>query len=105
MGLPTWNRPPLACLASRIPYGERITPDKLYRIDRAEAFLRSEGLIQVRVRDHGSVARIEVPPEERLKLSDDGFTKRIVQKLKELGYTYVALDLEGYRMGSLNEMV
>ena len=105
MGLPTWNRPALACLASRIPYGERITPERLSRIARAEAFLRDAGIVQVRVRNHGSVARIETSPEEMSKICDGEFAKRIVRALKEFGYTYVALDLEGYRMGSLNETV
>lgn len=105
MGLPTWNRPALACLASRIPYGERITSDKLRRIDRAESYLRKLGLHQVRVRDHGSVARIEVSPEQKSKFFDDAFSLMVTQKLKGLGYTYVALDLEGYRTGSLNETV
>ena len=105
MGLPTWNKPALACLASRIPYGDRITPEKLRRIDRAEAFMRMQGIIQVRVRDHGSVARIEVAPDEKSKFSDISFAHMVVRKLKEIGYAYVALDLEGYRTGSLNETV
>lgn len=105
MGLPTWNKPALACLASRIPYDERITPEKLRRIDAAEAFLRNEGIHQVRVRDHGTVARIEVAPEEQERFWDQAFSKKVVEKLKELGYPYVSLDLTGYRTGSLNETV
>lgn len=102
MGLPTWNKPALACLASRIPYGSQITSEKLRRIDEAEAFLRSEGLVQVRVRDHETVARIEVGEEDQERFNDSDFRKRVVKKLKGAGYTYVALDLEGYRTGSLN---
>jgi len=104
-GLPTWNKPAFACLASRIPYGDRITTEKLRRIDEAEAFLREQGIVQVRVRDHGSVARIEVSPEDKSKFSDDRFAQQVNTKLKELGFTYVALDLEGYRTGSLNSNV
>ncbi len=105
MGLPTWNKPALACLASRIPYGDRITHKKLRRIDKAETFLRERGIRQVRVRDHGSVARIEVSPEDKSKFSDDRFAQQVNTKLKKLGFTYVALDLEGYRTGSLNSNV
>ena len=105
MGLPTWNKPALACLASRIPYGDRITPEKLRRIDKAETFLRERGIVQVRVRDHGSVARIEVSPDEKSKFSDERFAEQVSAKLKELGFTYIALDLEGYRTGSLNSNV
>ena len=105
MGLPTWNKPALACLASRIPYGERITPERLRRIDMAESYLREHGIHQVRVRDHDSVARIEVSPESKIKFLDDAFTGRVTDKLKEFGYKYVALDLEGYRTGSLNEVL
>jgi uncharacterized protein len=105
MGLPTWNKPALACLASRIPYGDRITPEKLRRIDKAETFLREQGIRQVRVRDHGSVARIEISPEDKSKFSDERFAEQVSAKLKELGFIYVALDLEGYRTGSLNSSV
>lgn len=103
MGLPTWNKPALACLASRIPYGERITSERLRRIDRSESYLREQGIHQVRVRDHDSVARIEVSPESKIKFLDDAFAGRVTDKLKEFGYKYVALDLQGYRTGSLNE--
>jgi pyridinium-3,5-biscarboxylic acid mononucleotide sulfurtransferase len=101
--LPTWDRPALACLASRIPYGTRITPELLKKVDEAEAFLRHLGFMQVRVRDHGAIARIEVLPDDRKVLIEDSLVAEIVQKLKSLGYLYVTLDLEGYRTGSLNE--
>ena len=103
--LPTWNKPALACLASRIPYGSMITEERLRRIDQAETFLRAEGLVQVRVRDHETVARIEVAADDRGTFTDPIFSERVVKKLKSLGYDYVALDLEGYRTGSLNVTV
>jgi uncharacterized protein len=95
----------MACLASRIPYGTRITPEGLKKIDEAEAFLRQLGFLQVRVRDHGDTARIEVLPDDRKVLIEDSLVAEIVQKLKSLGYRYVTLDLEGYRTGSLNEVL
>jgi uncharacterized protein len=104
-GLSTWDRPAMACLASRIPYGTRITPEGLKKIDEAEAFLRQLGFLQVRVRDHGDTARIEVLPDDRKVLIEDSLVAEIVQKLKSLGYRYVTLDLEGYRTGSLNEVL
>jgi uncharacterized protein len=103
LGLPTWNRPAMACLASRIPYGTRITPEALKRVAEAERLLRKLGFQQVRVRDHGTVARIEVPPGEKKALLDEEMSALLVIKLKTLGYKYVSLDLEGYRTGSLNE--
>jgi pyridinium-3,5-biscarboxylic acid mononucleotide sulfurtransferase len=102
-GLPTWNRPALACLATRIPYGTRITPELLKRIDAGETFLRKAGFVQIRVRDHGGIARIEIAPDEMPKLRKPGLTARIVGKFKSIGYDYVTLDMEGYRTGSLNE--
>jgi uncharacterized protein len=101
MDLPTWDMPSYACLASRFPYGTEITPEGLLRVGKGEEFLHSLGLRQVRLRDHGSIARIEVPLEAFdlvLQHKDE-----IVKSFKELGYLYVALDLEGYRMGSMNE--
>jgi uncharacterized protein len=103
LGLPTWNKPALACLASRIPYGERITPAVLGMIARAEKAVKRHGFSQVRVRHHGKVARIEVLPEEIKKLLDLKVRKIISGDLKKLGYTYVSIDLDGYREGSLNE--
>lgn len=100
-GLPTWDKPSLACLASRFPYWNRITPGELLRVGQAERFLRDLGFRQVRVRHHGQLARIEVLPEDfpaLLRVAPD-----IHQRLKELGYIFVTMDLAGYRTGSLNE--
>lgn len=102
-GLPVWNKPSLACLSSRIPYGSTITPERLGRIDQAEEALRRRGLRQVRVRDHGDVARIEVDAEEISALLEAGLRQEIVAELKRIGYRFVALDLEGYRTGAMNE--
>jgi uncharacterized protein len=102
-GLPTWNRPALACLATRVPYGTRITPALLKRIDAGETYLRRLGFIQVRVRDHGGLARIEIAPKEMPKVRRPGVSAEIVKKFKSIGYRYVTVDLEGYRTGSLNE--
>jgi uncharacterized protein len=103
MGLATWDKPSYACLASRFPYGQRITPQELQRVDAAEAALRDLGFKQVRVRHHGAVARIEVAPEEMERLLDPALREHIDGRLRELGYTYVAADLRGYRTGSMNE--
>lgn len=103
MNLPTWNKPPQACLASRLPYGTRITRERLSRIDEAEGFLLGLGITQLRVRDHGAVARIEVLKSEMPIFLSEEISNRIVDRFKALGYTYVALDLAGYRTGSLNE--
>jgi uncharacterized protein len=100
-GLPTWDKPAMACLSSRIPYGTPVTVEALERIGAAEAFLRSLGLRQLRVRHHDAVARIEVEPQDM-----DGLVAHrdeIVARLKELGYRYVTLDLAGFRSGSMNE--
>lgn len=103
MGLETWDKPAMACLASRIPYGQTITIDKLSRIERAEYTLKDLGFRECRVRDHDSLARIEVPAEDIATLAAD--RDRIVTALKELGYTYVSLDLQGFRSGSMNEVI
>jgi uncharacterized protein len=103
LGLETWDKPAFACLSSRIPYGERVTEEKLQQIDAAEVFLSAEGFRQVRVRHHGEVARIEVPPADLPRFFAEGRNERITGRLKELGFRYVALDLLGYRSGSLNE--
>lgn len=105
MGLPNWEKPALACLASRIPYGVSITVEGLQRIDAAEEVIRALGVRQVRVRDHEMMARIEVAADEIRKLIDPGIRKQIVKALKGLGYTFVALDLEGYRTGAMNVTV
>lgn len=104
MGLPTWNKPALACLASRFPYGTPLTLEALRRVGAAEEFLRREvGLRQFRVRHHDPVARLEVPPEEWDRLLAPGVRERVVARLRELGYLFVALDLAGFRSGSLND--
>jgi uncharacterized protein len=102
-GLPTWDKPAMACLASRLPYGTPITLEALNQIGAAEAFIRSLGVRQLRVRHHGDVARIEVEPEGMDALMRDGNRGRVVERLRELGYRYVTLDLAGFRSGSLNE--
>ncbi len=101
LGLSTWDKPANACLASRLPYGESITTAKLERVGRAERVLREAGFGVVRVRHHGDVARIEVPPADRERLLASA--GRIVPTLKALGFVWVSLDLEGYRSGSMNE--
>ncbi len=102
-GLPTWDKPAMACLSSRIPYGTPVTVEALGRIGAAEAFLRSLGVRQLRVRHHDDVARIEVEAADMPALLDN--RERIVQRLKELGYKYVTIDLAGFRSGSLNPSV
>ena len=101
-GLPTWDKPAFACLASRIPYGETITREKLSRIERAEDVLRSYGFRQFRVRSHGDIARIEAAPEERRIFFDNTVLDSISRAVKACGFLYVCLELEGYRMGSMN---
>ncbi len=103
MGLPTWNKPSLACLASRFPYGEEINAPKLNRVEQAEEFLRGLGYEQLRVRSHGELARIEVPAEEVASLAKSGTREQVVERFRDLGFTYVTLDLQGYRTGSMNE--
>jgi uncharacterized protein len=102
-GLPTWDKPAMACLSSRIPYGTSVTIEALGRIERAEALLRSLGLQQLRVRHHNDVARIEVEPQDMASLVDQRAT--VVEGLKAVGYKYVTLDLAGFRSGSLNEVL
>jgi pyridinium-3,5-biscarboxylic acid mononucleotide sulfurtransferase len=105
MGLPTWDKPAMACLSSRVPYGERISQEKLHQIDRAEQLLRELGYRQVRVRHHGDVARIELPPEDMPRFFAEGLAEPIARRVKELGFQYVSLDLQGYRSGSMNEVL
>jgi len=100
-GLPNWDKPSLACLASRFPYGARITEDKLRQVDAAESFLRELGIGQLRVRHHGEIARIEVAPDDMLRVFER--RQEIAAELKSLGFAYATLDLLGYRTGSLNE--
>lgn len=102
-GLPTWNEPASACLSSRVPYGQVVTIEKLSMVDRAESALRRSGFRQVRVRHHGDVARIEVSEEEMPRALNPEMAARMSSALKALGFKFVTLDLEGYRMGSLNE--
>lgn len=103
MGMSNWDRPAATCLATRIPYGEEITLERLCRVDEAEEIILSLGFGQVRVRDHGEVARIEVEPGEVRRLTSDEIQPAAVSGLKKLGFRYVCADLEGYRTGSLNE--
>jgi pyridinium-3,5-biscarboxylic acid mononucleotide sulfurtransferase len=102
-GLPTWDRPASACLASRVPYGTEVTPERLTMVERGEAALRELGFRQFRVRLHDQLARVEVAPEEMDRALSKETSAAISQALKRAGFTYVALDLEGYRQGSLNE--
>jgi uncharacterized protein len=103
MGLPFWNKPSSACLASRLPYGERITHERLTMVEEAEELLKGMGLHQIRVRAHGGMARIEVLPEDLGRaLGERG---EIVKALKRIGFEYVTLDLEGFRSGSMNEVL
>lgn len=102
-GRDAWDKPSFACLASRIPYGTAITAEALGRIERAEAFLAGLGFRNVRVRDHGDVARIEVEAADRDRFSREELWEAADRALRQIGYRYVALDLRGYRRGSLNE--
>jgi len=102
LGLPLWDKPALACLSSRVPYGTRIEAGMLHQIARAEELLRSLGFRQVRVRHHGEVARIELEPADIAAAASEHRTA-IEQGLRAIGYRYVTLDLRGYRTGSLNE--
>ncbi len=103
MNLPTWNKPSSPCLVTRIPYGSEITMDRLARIEQAEEILANLGIREFRVRDHGTVARVEVAAEEMHKMLDDSIRDRVAAELKTIGYLYVCLDMEGYRTGAMNE--
>lgn len=102
MGLPTWSKPAYACLASRFVYGEEITEKKLHMIDRAEQFLIEHGFFEERVRMHGNIARIEVPPLDITRLAADGVREEVYEELRKIGFLFVTLDLKGYRLGSMN---
>jgi pyridinium-3,5-biscarboxylic acid mononucleotide sulfurtransferase len=104
-GLPTWDEPASACLSSRIPYDSAVTVEKLRMIEQAEDVLHSLGFRHCRVRHHGEVARIEVPPAEIPRVLDADVRSALVRDLKAIGYRYVSVDLEGYRTGSLNEVL
>ncbi len=101
MGLATWDKPAFACLSSRFPYGHAITADKLQQVEKAESFLRERGIRQFRVRHHGNLARIEVAPED-IPLLAGSMREDLTEHLHSLGFTYVTLDLTGYRTGSMN---
>jgi uncharacterized protein len=103
--LPTWDKPAFACLASRIPYGETISREKLNRVEKAEDALRLRGFRQFRVRSHGDIARIEVAPDERSLFFREDALDTISRELKSFGFLYVAFELEGYKMGSLNKVL
>jgi uncharacterized protein len=106
LGLPNWDKPSMACLASRIPYGQRITLERLKRIEAAEEAVRAlTGARQVRVRDHGDIARIEVGRGDRRLFFSEEVMDEVARRLKQLGWRYVALDLEGYRSGSMDEVL
>ncbi|MBE3035816.1 MAG: ATP-dependent sacrificial sulfur transferase LarE [Candidatus Atribacteria bacterium] len=103
MDLPTWNKPSNSCLATRIPYGDEITLEKLKRIEQAESFIHHLGFEQVRVRYYNKLAKIEVGEKDLLLLMEKDLRKKIITKLKKIGFIYAALDLQGYRTGSMNE--
>jgi uncharacterized protein len=100
--LPTWDKPAFACLASRIPYGERVDAEKLGRIEKAEEILREKGFRQFRIRFHTGIARIEVSPQERTRFFDTALLDEVSARIKACGFLYVAFELEGYRMGNMN---
>jgi len=104
-GLATWDKPAFACLASRLPYGTEITLDLLKRISEAEEFISRFGVRHLRVRHHDTIARIEVDRESLVLLTEEKTRQEVVAKLRALGYTYVTLDLGGYRLGSMNEVL
>ncbi len=105
MGLPTFDKPATPCLASRVELGEPISPDKLHMIEQAEAFLRSLGLRELRVRHHGKLARIEIPADRITEFMQPEVRTRIHEELRRIGYTWVAMDLRGFRSGSMNEPI
>ena len=105
MGLPTWDKPAQACLSSRIPYGTMVTVEALTRIAKAEHFLRSKGFKQLRVRHHDTIARIEIEPKDFLALLDDSVRDEITEYFKSIWYSYVTMDMNGFRSGSLNEIL
>jgi uncharacterized protein len=102
MGLETWDKPAMACLASRIPYGSPITSDKLRMVQEAEEVLAENGFKLFRVRHHGTIARIEVGGDEIGRITEEALRKKIAERLREIGFTYISIDLEGYIAGSMN---
>ena len=105
LGLPTWEKPSFACLASRFVYGETITTEKLLMVEKAEALLQGKGFRQFRVRIHGTMARIEVLPEDIPRLTEPALREEIVREFSEFGFSYTTVDLKGYRTGAMNEML
>ena len=105
MGLPTWDKPAQACLSSRVPYGTAVTVEALTRIAKAEEFLRGLGIRQLRVRHHDTIARIELEPGDFAILMDGESRKQVTEYFRSIGYSYVTLDLDGFRSGSLNEVL
>tara|TARA_B100001964_G_scaffold222440_1_gene267368 strand:- start:570 stop:1397 length:828 start_codon:yes stop_codon:yes gene_type:complete len=105
LDLPNWNKPAYACLSSRFPYGQSITEEKISMVSKAEKYLRDLGLIQFRVRHHETIARIEVLPEDIHTLTNSPAKEDLTARFKEIGFTYVTLDLTGYRSGSMNEVL
>lgn len=102
LGLPTWNKPPLACLLTRFPHGEEITPERLRMVERCEDFLREKGFGLFRVRAHGELARIEATGEELLRLVQPGVREEVARFFHAVGFNHVSVDLDGYRCGSMD---
>ncbi len=105
LGLKTWDRPSLACLASRFPYGTSITPERLRQVESCETFLRTEGFPVFRVRYHGDIARIEVAVADIARLAGSPLRESVVTHFKAAGFTYVCVDLQGFRSGSMDELI
>lgn len=105
LGLPTWDKPNMACLSSRFPYGHRITPGKLSQVEQAESFLKARGFREVRVRHHEHIARIEVAARDIPALTASPLREDLLEELKRLGFSYVTVDLAGFRSGSMNEIL
>lgn len=103
--LPTSNKPSLACLATRIPYGKKLEIEKLRRIDEGEKLLRKLGFSQVRLRDHEDIARIEIEKEKLSLILEENIKEKIINNLKNLGYKFITIDLEGYKTGSMNKTI
>lgn len=102
-GLAAWEKPSMACLASRFVYGERITPEKMDMVEQAEEYLTELGFVQRRVRMHGNLARLEILPADMERMLEDGICQRVQEKLSALGFAYVTLDLNGFQSGSMNK--
>lgn len=103
LGLPTWEKPSMACLASRFVYGERITPEKMEMVEQAEEYLTKLGFVQRRVRMHGNLARIELLPEDISRMMEENRYRQVQNRFTELGFSYVTLDLNGFQSGSMNK--